>query len=59
MHSLRPRCEAVPCLHASCVVAACADSCPECEPDHLDIQALTFNKMAPMAIGRIDIQYRR
>lgn len=35
------------------------DSCPECEPDHLDIQALTFNKMAPMALGRINIQYRR
>ena len=25
----------------------------------LYVQALTFNKMAPMALGRIDIQYRR
>lgn len=25
----------------------------------LHVQALTFNKMAPMALGRIDIQYRR
>jgi hypothetical protein len=24
-----------------------------------DAQALTFNKMAPIALGRIDIQYRR
>ena len=23
------------------------------------VQALTFNKMAPMALGRIDIQYRQ
>lgn len=25
----------------------------------LRVQALTYNKMAPMALGRIDIKYRR
>ena len=29
------------------------------EPDHLDIQALTFNKIAPIEAGRIDIRYRQ
>ncbi|CAL8462617.1 g2150 [Coccomyxa elongata] len=45
--------------NARSVTIMITDSCPECEGDHLDIQALTFNKMAPMALGRIDIQYRR
>ncbi|BDA46488.1 probable Expansin-A7 [Coccomyxa sp. Obi] len=45
--------------NARSVTIMITDSCPECEADHLDIQALTFNKMAPMALGRIDIQYRR
>ncbi|CAK0756698.1 hypothetical protein CVIRNUC_002477 [Coccomyxa viridis] len=44
---------------ARSVTMMISDSCPECEGDHLDIQALTFNKMAPMALGRIDIKYRR
>ena len=26
---------------------------------HLLLQALTYNKMGPMALGRIDIKYRR
>lgn len=27
------------------VTVMITDSCPECEPDHMDIQALTFNKV--------------
>ncbi|KAK9839069.1 hypothetical protein WJX74_008724 [Apatococcus lobatus] len=36
-----------------------SDACPECEPDHLDLQALTYNQLGPMALGRMDIKYRR
>eukprot|EP00891_Asterochloris_glomerata_P004481 jgi/Astpho2/4481/fgenesh1_pg.00067_%23_63_t len=41
------------------IVVMISDSCPQCEPDHLDIQALTFNKIAPIEAGRIDIRYRQ
>jgi len=41
------------------VIVQITDSCPECEPDHIDIQALTYNKLSPMSTGRISIQYRR
>ena len=51
------RCNADP--NSRSVTIMITDCCPECEADHLDIQALTFNKMAPMALGRIDIRYRR
>ncbi|KAK9837793.1 hypothetical protein WJX74_005149 [Apatococcus lobatus] len=36
-----------------------SDACPECEADHLDLQALTYNQLGPMELGRIDIKYRR
>ncbi|KAK9868666.1 hypothetical protein WJX84_011328 [Apatococcus fuscideae] len=36
-----------------------SDACPECEADHIDLQALTYNQLGPMALGRIDIKYRR
>lgn len=35
------------------------DSCPECGPDHIDMQALTYAKIAPPWTGRISIQYRQ
>ena len=35
------------------------DSCPECGADHIDLQALVFDRIAPAAGGRIDIRYRR
>jgi len=41
-----------------------ADYCPECaattdgEGDHFDLNALSFNELAPMLIGRIDVDYR-
>eukprot|EP00884_Botryococcus_braunii_P005988 jgi/Botrbrau1/15390/Bobra.43_2s0018.1 len=54
------------------VTVMITDACPECGEDHMDIQALTFNKvrivhlllywllkMAPMAIGRIAMRYRQ
>ncbi|KAK9839672.1 hypothetical protein WJX81_004788 [Elliptochloris bilobata] len=41
------------------VTVTITDVCPECESDHIDMQALTFNKIAPMEGGRINIQYRR
>ena len=40
------------------VIVQITDACPECAADHIDIQALTFNKLAPMNTGRINIQYR-
>ncbi|BDA46490.1 probable Expansin-A2 at N-terminal half [Coccomyxa sp. Obi] len=45
--------------NARMVTVMITDSCPECEPNHMDLQALTFNKVAPMALGRIDMRYRR
>lgn len=41
------------------VVVQITDECPECNPDHIDIQAMTFDKLAPMYLGRINIMYRR
>eukprot|EP00884_Botryococcus_braunii_P014402 jgi/Botrbrau1/22963/Bobra.0030s0035.1 len=41
------------------IVITITDSCPECEADHIDLQALTFDKISPMHLGRINIQYRR
>ena len=37
------RCNSNP--NAQTVTVQITDSCPECEPDHIDIQALTFNKV--------------
>ncbi|KAK9906413.1 hypothetical protein WJX75_001467 [Coccomyxa subellipsoidea] len=45
--------------NARTITLMITDCCPECEPDHIDIQALTFTKMAPMAGGRVDMRYRR
>ncbi|KAK9819790.1 hypothetical protein WJX72_002423 [[Myrmecia] bisecta] len=37
-----------------------SDTCRSCDtPDHLDMQALTFNKVAPMKSAKINMQYRR
>ena len=33
--------------------------CPECDSDQLDIQALTFAKIAEPSAGRVKIQYRQ
>eukprot|EP00884_Botryococcus_braunii_P000413 jgi/Botrbrau1/10372/Bobra.146_2s0010.1 len=41
------------------VIVQITDECPECKPDHIDIQAMTFEKLAPMHLGRVNIQYRR
>ncbi|KAK9852113.1 hypothetical protein WJX84_000033 [Apatococcus fuscideae] len=41
------------------IIVMISDECPECEADHIDIQAVTFGKIAPIGNGRIDIQYRR
>ncbi|KAA6425669.1 MAG: hypothetical protein FRX49_04566 [Trebouxia sp. A1-2] len=51
------RCNSDPIQRSTTVMIS--DVCPECEADHLDIQALTYDKIAPMLSGRIDIQYRR
>ncbi|BDA46491.1 probable Expansin-A7 at N-terminal half [Coccomyxa sp. Obi] len=45
--------------NARTITIMITDCCPECGPNHIDIQALTFNKMAPMAGGRVDMRYRR
>ncbi|DBA74271.1 hypothetical protein WJX77_004676 [Trebouxia sp. C0004] len=51
------RCNSDPSQQSTTVMIS--DECPECEANHIDMQALTFNKIAPMLNGRIDIQYRR
>ncbi|KAK9824754.1 hypothetical protein WJX74_005028 [Apatococcus lobatus] len=35
------------------------DSCPECQADQLDLNALAFQKLAPLGNGRVALQYRR
>jgi len=40
------------------IVVQITDACPECGAEHMDIQALTFARLAPMDIGRINIRYR-
>lgn len=40
------------------VTITITDSCPECAPDHMDLQALVFDKISPMALGRINMRYR-
>ncbi|CAK0787061.1 hypothetical protein CVIRNUC_010277 [Coccomyxa viridis] len=45
--------------NAVSVIVQITDICPECAADHLDIQALTYNKLSAMDTGRINIQYRR
>lgn len=41
--SVQGRCNSDP--NARSVTVMVTDACPECEPDHIDIQALTFNKV--------------
>ena len=40
------------------VIVQITDICPECAADHIDIQALTYNKLSPMNTGRINVMYR-
>lgn len=46
------------------VTVTVTDTCPECaaptdgQGDHFDINALSFNQIAPMLNGRIDVNYR-
>lgn len=40
------------------VTVTITDSCPECAADHMDLQALVFDKLSPMALGRINMKYR-
>ena len=41
------------------VIVQITDTCPECEANQMDIQALTYNKLSPMETGRISMMYRR
>lgn len=40
------------------VIVQITDICPECAADHIDIQALTYNKLSKMETGRINVMYR-
>ena len=33
------------------IIVMISDECPECEADHMDIQAVTFGKVRPLLIG--------
>ena len=58
--SLQGRCGAA----GASVIVTVTDLCPECaattegEGDHFDLNALSFNQLAPMLNGRIDVNYR-
>lgn len=43
LFALQGRCNADP--NQDTVTVQISDSCPECEADHIDMQALTFNKV--------------
>lgn len=45
---LQGRCNADPSLRS--VTVMISDVCPECESNHMDIQALTYNKVFPAVI---------
>ena len=40
---LQGRCNSDP--NARSVTVMITDNCPQCEPDHIDVQALTYNKV--------------
>ncbi|KAL3135114.1 expansin-like protein [Trebouxia sp. C0010 RCD-2024] len=52
------------CSGSASVTVTVTDTCPQCatstdgDGDHFDLNALSFNEMAPMLIGRIDVDYR-
>ncbi|GAB4819908.1 hypothetical protein N2152v2_006954 [Parachlorella kessleri] len=41
------------------ILVMITDKCPQCDTDHIDVQALTFAKMTNPDLGRIKINYRR
>ncbi|GAB4819912.1 hypothetical protein N2152v2_006958 [Parachlorella kessleri] len=41
------------------VLVMISDTCPECEAEHIDVQSLSFAKLANPDIGRIKVTYRR
>ncbi|KAK9800899.1 hypothetical protein WJX73_008437 [Symbiochloris irregularis] len=41
------------------IIVQITDVCPQCEANHIDLQALTYNKISPISTGRINMQYRR
>ncbi|GAB4813674.1 hypothetical protein N2152v2_000720 [Parachlorella kessleri] len=45
--------------NSASVTAMITDSCPECEADHIDLQANSFAKLAVPAYGRVQMHYRR
>ena len=65
-----PSLPAANCVQGRCgsagatVTVTVTDLCPECgattqgEGDHFDLNALSFNQLAPMLNGRIDVNYR-
>lgn len=41
------------------ILVLITDVCPECATQHIDVQSLSFAKMADPGIGRIAVRYRR
>ena len=52
---LQGRCNSDPSQQSATVLIT--DSCPECEADHIDMQALTFNKVSSTLIAFL-VEYR-
>jgi len=49
-------CQANPTLRS--IVVQITDQCPECEPDHLDIQALTWAKVSSVQLAGVHVLTR-
>lgn len=56
---LELECDDDRCFPGSRVQVVVTDKCPECRNDHVDLQALTFEEMAPASVGNFYMRYRQ
>jgi len=56
---LELECDDNRCYPGSRVQVVVTDKCPECRDDHVDLQALTFEEMAPASVGNFYMRYRQ
>lgn len=56
---LELECDDDRCYPGSKVQVVVTDKCPECRDDHVDLQALTFQEMAPASVGNFYMRYRQ
>jgi len=57
-HPMEGRCNGDPSARSTQIVVT--DKCPECAPDHIDLQARVFERIARSpSVGRVAIRFRR